>query len=103
MFFSIVTLLNPPSLPKSLSTQVDNLLLRKDLTYNDAYSALLNLPSSTSSNVKALATKAMKSKEKEKNQASTGSVSKNECNFCKKHKRDFQGHNIQELLNSQAA
>jgi hypothetical protein len=86
------------SLPESLSTQVDNLLLRKDLTYNDAYSALLDLPSSTPSNAKALAAKAMKSKGKEKDQASSGSVTKNECSFCKKHKRDFQGHTYKNCL-----
>jgi hypothetical protein len=35
---------------------------------------------------------------KSKDQASSGSITKNECNFCKKHKWDFQGHTYKNCL-----
>jgi hypothetical protein len=56
----------PLSLSESFHTQVNDLLLQMDLTYNDAYSALLDPSSSTSSNTMGLASKVTKSKRKKK-------------------------------------
>jgi hypothetical protein len=87
------------SLPETYSNVVDNLVSKKG-TYADAYAHLMDLPSTSASNAKALAAQAKKKKEKatqsskkKPTSSDTGNqLGKNECSFCKKWNREFVGH-----------
>jgi hypothetical protein len=82
------------SLPESFANTVDTLTLRKDVTYKDVYTALLDLPSSSSSNSCTLTTLGKnKSKGKDKKKYSShNQLGKNECSLCKKWNHPFTGH-----------
>lgn len=82
------------SLPESFANTVDTLTLRKNITYNDIYTALLDLPSSFSSSSRALTAQGKnKSKGKDKKKDSShNQLGKNECSFCKKWNHPFTGH-----------